>query len=165
MRAGHRAVGGGLAAIGLVLAGTAVASAGTEVPGHKGRSGDVNGHYTSLYAYDASGSFYWDLGDGRVRATPGVDGVDDLDEATLTECDYQVNYRGDFGGDPFLNSGWIMNQIHCSGVDDGNYSYLIVHESDPRYTGDPEWAVWGNWEYHVYGERGVGNLARPDHHV
>jgi hypothetical protein len=35
-----------------------------------------------------------------------------------------------------------------------------VHETDPRYTGNPDWAVWGNWEYHVLTETGSGNLVR-----
>ncbi|BDZ64109.1 hypothetical protein [Agromyces mangrovi Wang et al. 2018] len=73
-------------------------------------------------------------------------------------CEYVVNYRGDFGGDPYLNDGWIFNKVTC---DDGVYTYLIVHESDPRYTGDPELAVWGTWEYVTITESGVGNTANP----
>lgn len=166
MRVSMRTVVGALMTLGVVVAGSTMAMAeDTTVPGQTGRSGNVTGHYTSLYAYDASGAYYWDLGDGRVYTSSGITSVDDLDGGTLTECDYVVNYRGDFGGDPFLDSGWIMNQIRCSGLEDGNYSYLIVHESDRRYTGDPDWAVWGNWEYHVYGERGRGNMARPQHQV
>lgn len=73
----------------------------------------------------------WDLGDGRVYGTVGS--IDELDQATLTVCDYQVQYRGTFGNDPFVDSGWIENNIHCSG-DAGNstYNYLIVHETEPR---------------------------------
>lgn len=32
---------------------------------------------------------------------------------------------------------------------------------DPRYQGDPDWAVWGTWEYHVLTESKLGNLVRP----
>ena len=72
-------------------------------------------------------------------------------------CDYVVNYRGDFGGDAYLNDGWIMNQIKC---DDGwQGTYLIVHESDPRYTGNPDHAIWGSWEIVKLTVKGEGNLA------
>lgn len=151
-----------------------VALAGTAVPGHMPRyDGDgngfpdagiyVTGHYTSVYAYDDLGDWYWDLGDGRVQGT--VASVDDLDEVTLTVCDYQVNYRADFGNDPFMNHGWIINSINCSGYDDnGHYMYLIVSDTDPRYTGNPDWAVWGTWEYKVLAESGAGNFVRPYTH-
>ena len=135
----------------------------TTVPGHCGKSGPVTGAYTSVYAYDDSGDYYWDLGDGRVY---GVASIEDLDPSTLTVCDYQVVYRGDFGPDPYLDNGWIMNTINCAGYDDnGHYVYLIVNESDPRYTGNPDWSVWGNWEYHVLTESHNGNLVRPYHPV
>lgn len=145
----------------------------TTVPGHSKKKQDqdengfpdqgveVNGHYTSVYAYDALGDWYWDLGDGRVRGTVGS--VDELDQATLTVCDYVVNYRGTFENDPFMDTGWIQNHINCSGYDDDNhYNYLIVHETDPRYRGDPDQAIWGTWEYHVLTISGFGNLARPE---
>ena len=148
----------------------------TTVPGHSSQRYDqdnngipdegqtVNGHYTSLYAYDNLGDWYWDLGDGRVQGT--VDSVDDLDPATLTTCDYVVNYRGNFENDPFMDSGWIQNHINCSGFDDNNqYNYLIVHETDPRYTDNPEWAIWGNWEYKALTISGFGNLVRPANHM
>jgi len=150
--------------------------AGTTVPGHSGDKYDaddngipdagveVNGHYTSLYAYDDNGDYYWDLGDGRIQGTVGS--VADLDQTTLTTCDYVINYRADFGNDPYMDSGWIQNLINCYGYDDnGQYNYLIVHETDPRYTGNPDWAVWGTWEYHVLTESGQGNLVRPMNHV
>lgn len=148
----------------------------TSVPGHRGDKVDkdgngypdagvvVNGHYTSVYAYDAAGDWYWDLGDGRIQGTVGS--VADLDQATLTVCDYVVNYRATFENDPFMDSGWIQNHINCHGYDDnGHYNYLIVHETDPRYRGNPDWAVWGTWEYHVLTESKSGNLVRPEHHV
>ena len=158
-----------------ILVAVPAAFAGTTVPGHDGKWDDdnngypdegvkVNGHYTSLYAYDANGDYYWDLGDGRIQGTVGS--VADLDQATLTSCDYVVNYRGSFENDPFMDSGWIQNHINCSGYDDnGQYNYLIVHETDPRYTGNPDWAIWGTWEYHVYTISGQGNLVRPMNHV
>jgi len=171
-----------LAALALMLAfGFALPTfAGTTVPGHaqKIASGAidtdhngypdagiyVNGHYTSLYAYDAGGDWYWDLGDGRVLGSVGS--VGELDQATLTSCDYVNNYRADFGNDPFMNEGWIQNHINCSGYDDNNqYNYLIVSQSDPRYTGNPDWAVWGTWEYHVLTVSHFGNLTGPQNHV
>lgn len=124
----------------------------------------VTGNYNSLYAYDDAGGWFWDLGDGRVLGN--VASVDDLDEATLTTCDYRVHYRGNFENDPFLDSGSVSNMVRCRGFDDnGNYHYQIVHETDPRYRGIPEHAIWGSWEYHVNVESGVGNLARPQKHV
>ncbi len=124
----------------------------------------VTGKYTSLYAYDDNGEWYWDLGDGRINGTVGS--VDELDAETLTECDYQVQYRGSFDNDPFLNSGWIKNNINCHGYDDnGTYNYQIVHETDPRYRGNPDWSVWGTWEYHVSTESKSGNLVRPEKHT
>lgn len=76
---------------------------------------------------------------------------------TYSGCEYNVQYRGDFGGDPYLDNGWMINNIRC---DDGSaYNYLIVHESDPRYTGNPELAVWGTWEYHVLTASGSGNIV------
>lgn len=124
----------------------------------------VNGHYTSIYAYDANSDWYWDLGDGRLQGS--VASLADLDQSTLTRCDYVVNYRGSFENNPFLNNGWIQNHINCSGHDDNNqYNYLIVHESDPRYRGIPENEIWGTWEYHVNTQSGLGNLARPSRHT
>jgi len=166
--------------IGVVLllaipAGTA--GAATTVPGHTGKTRidsngngipdkgvKVNGHYTSVYAYDAADDYYRDLGDGRVQGTVGS--IGELDQATLTVCDYVVNYRGTFEDDPFMDSGVIFNHIRCHGYDDnGVYNYQIVHESDPRYRGNPEWSEWGTWEYHVLTESGAGNLVRPRGHV
>jgi|GEM_PF-1262346 len=124
----------------------------------------VNGHYTSIYAYDNSGDWYWDLGDGRVNGTVGT--LAELDTATLTRCDYEINYRADFGNTPFMDAGWIQNLINCAGFDDnGHYNYMIVHESDPRYRGNPEWSIWGTWEYHVLTESKHGNLVRPMNHI
>jgi hypothetical protein len=150
------------------------AGAPTTVPGHSGARVDADengypdvgvevvGHYTSVYAYDAGGHYYWDLGDGRFQ---GVSSIEELDQATLTTCDYVNNYRATFENDPFMDTGWIMNNIRCHGEERGVYKYLIVNESDPRYRGNPDWAIWTNWEYHVLTESGTGNLVRPINHV
>ena len=156
----------------LLFSSITVVSADTTVPGHAKDRYDkddngytdagvyVNGHYTSVYGYDAIGDWYWDLGDGRVQGT--VSSLEGLDQATITICDYVVNYRADFNNDPFMNQGWIQNHINCSGYDDNNqYNYLIVSEEDPRFTGNPDWSVWGTWEYHVETQSGFGNFVRP----
>lgn len=150
-------------------------AASTIVPGQQGRYDTnnngypdagkaVTGKYVSVYAYDNNGDYHWDLGDGRIQST--VDSINALDETTLTVCNYQVQYRGKFEDTPFLDSGWIINNINCKGYDDnGKYNYVIVHESDPRYEGNPDWSIWGTWEYHVLTESKSGNLTRPEHHT
>jgi len=162
-----------LLAVTALLALTAgTAAAATTVPGRTGDRVDadhngypdagviVEGHYYSVYAYDANGDYYWDLGDGRVYKT--VASIDDLDQATLTTCDYVVNYRGGFDNDPYMDSGEIYNHIRCHGYDDnGVYNYQIVNQSDPRYRGNPDWSIWGTWEFHVSTQSHVGNLVRP----
>jgi hypothetical protein len=163
-----------LLAVGIFLFVPFIVLAGTAVPGHSRYDADnngypdagvmVNGHYTSVYAYDYNGDFYWDLGDGRIQGT--VDSISDLDPETLTTCDYVINYRADFGNDPYMNSGWITNLINCYGYDDnGQYNYFIVSDTDPRYTGNPDWAIWGNWEYHVLVESKSGNLVHPHNYI
>lgn len=60
-------------------------------------------------------------------------------------CDYVVNTLGDFGGDPYLDSGRMMNRIIC---DDGSVvTYHIVHESHPSYDADRMTPIWGSWGY------------------
>lgn len=153
-----------------------LADGATTVPGHQKAKLDsdangypdkgviVNGHYTSVYAYDAGGDWYWDLGDGRILGSVGS--VEELDSDTATVCNYVINYRGSFENDPFMDYGWIQNHINCKGYDDNKkYNYLIVHKTDPRYRGNPDWAIWGEWEYHTLTESGSGNLARPVNHV
>ena len=77
-----------------------------------------------------------------------------------------VNYRADFGNDPYMDHGWIQNLINCHGYDaNGQYNYLIVSDTDPRYTGNTEWSIWGTWEYHVLIESHSGNLVRPYNHA
>lgn len=136
------------------------------------RGGDADGNgigdvgvqvvcnYTSYYAYDASGAFYWDLGDGRIQSSAGISSSADLDQSTLTECFYQVHTRGSFNNDPFQDTGEISNRINCRGFDGTSaYNYLIVAPDDPRYSGDPAFAIWGTWEYHVLTQSGDGNLV------
>ncbi|MCA9896032.1 MAG: hypothetical protein KC615_23765, partial [Anaerolineae bacterium] len=68
--------------------------------------------------------------------------------------------------DPYMDHGWIQNLINCHGYDDnGQYNYLIVSDTDPRYTGNTEWSIWGTWEYHVLIESHSGNLVRPYNHA
>jgi hypothetical protein len=167
-----------LAAVSVVAVAGPASAISTTTPGQSGARYDkdsngypdagvyVTGTYKSLYAEDASGAYYWDLGDGRVYTTKGVTSVEDLDQDTLVTCDYKNNYRADFGNDAFMDQGWIINNIRCS--DGTTYHYLIVSSEDPRYTGDPELAVWGSWEYHVLSESGSGNMAnlvRPQSNV
>lgn len=100
-------------------------------------------------------------------AVPGHQGREGTVTGHYTQeddgCSYKVQYRGDFGGDPYLDNGWMTNNIQC---DDGSaYNYLIVHESDPRYTGNPDLAIWNTWELHVMTESGSGNLANPNRPV
>jgi hypothetical protein len=152
-------------------------SVSSRVPGHQKARYDedgngypeagvvVTGKYTSMYAYDVSEDWYWDLGDGRVQGTVGS--VEELDPETVPVCDYQVHYRSSFENDPYQDTGWITNNIHCHGSDgNGTYNYQIVHRSAPRFTGSGMDAGWGpDWEYHVNTESGSGNLARPESHV
>jgi hypothetical protein len=83
--------------------------------------------------------------------------VADLDQSTLTTCDYVINYRADFGGNPYMDQGSIHNNIKCSGAEKGTYNSVIVSDQDPRYTGNPDYAIWGNWEYIVDTASGLGN--------
>ncbi len=48
--------------------------------------------------------------------------------------------------------------------DDGAvYHYVFVSEDNPRYTGNPDRAIWGNWETVVETWSGTGNVANPQH--
>lgn len=136
------------------------AAAATQVPGHQKDRYDkdnngfpddgqmVNGHYTAVYAYDASGDYFLDYGDDRPGGPAGTVGsVDELDQETLTVCNYRINYRGDYGNDPFIDEGRVFNHINCSGYDDNNvYNYWLEYPSGERT---------------VDVVSGQGNLANP----
>lgn len=117
----------------------------------------VTGNYVEVLAYDAQGGTFSSNDFGEVGGT--VDSVEDLDQATLTTCTYRVHYRGSFENDRYQDSGWISNNILCKGYEPGAYTYLMVHQSDPRYTGEGT-PLWGEWEYHVNAQSGVGNVER-----
>ncbi len=129
----------------LIVALTAApAFAGTVVPGH-----DPNKHPDRI---DADGNGFPDEG-------VTVNGHYTLEQSG---CSYVVNYRGNFENDPYLDSGYIYNNVRCP---EGPYNYLIVHETDPRYRGNPDWSIWETWEFHTLTVPGVGNLVRPYTHV
>jgi hypothetical protein len=77
------------------------------------------------------------------------------------ESDVLVQYRGDFGDDPYLNDGWVKNVYH--NADGTTETYLIVHKTDPRFTGNN--LIWGGeWEIvvnTVSGEGNIANLTQP----
>lgn len=124
-----------------VLAFPAVAAAGTStVPGHTGSQTDTDGNGFPDAGVQVVGN-YTDV---------WVDGA--------TTCKLRVNYKGDFGNDAYLNSGEITNHYLCKGPGGTQtYYYQIVSSDDPRYSGNPDWAVWGTWEYHVLTQGGQGN--------
>jgi hypothetical protein len=79
-------------------------------------------------------------------------------------CHYVVNYRGDFGGDPYLDNGRIMNMINCPGGSVGsdnpnahtNYTYMFVSEGEPQWD---ENNIWGTWDWDILTVPGEGNVA------
>ncbi len=76
--------------------------------------------------------------EGTVTRVHFVDRSDDLGEGWYTI----MPFRGDFGGTPFLADGWMMNvNLHKDGMAG---LYIIVHESDPRWSEDLE-PIWGSW--------------------
>ena len=63
------------------------------------------------------------------------------------DCEVIVNTVGDFGGDPNLNDGQMMNRYLC---DDGSVvTYHIFHNTHPAYDNLSEGlvTVWGDWGY------------------
>lgn len=54
-------------------------------------------------------------------------------------------YRGDFGGDPYLDDGWVMNIYTHEDFHGYITIYRFVHETDPRYTGENP--IWGSWDF------------------
>lgn len=76
-------------------------------------------------------------------------------------CSYVVSYRGAFEDNAYLDSGWILNVATCP---DGQFTYLIVHESDPRYrTAGSSQNIWGTWRIVKETSSGTGNVANPMH--
>jgi hypothetical protein len=98
----------------------------TSVPGHvkQERQGKVVNHYTQQWTDPDTGVVY----------------------------EYIVNTLGDFGGDPRLNDGIMLNVVRGS---DGSVSvWRFVHESHPSYTGEGT-PIWGSWEYKIDNNVGV----------
>lgn len=156
-----------------VLRGTAVAALGlggvstvaAQQRGNDGNDGNgdkVTGMYKATYAYDQNGDWYQYNGSNLGRETGTVGSIDDLDQATLTTCDYKIQYQGSFGDDPYLDVGWIRNNIVCKGYEPDNRNVLYVSEEDNRYTGEGT-PIWGTWEYFVDARRGRGNVLVTDH--
>lgn len=76
--------------------------------------------------------------EGTITRVQFMDRSDDLGEGWYTI----MPYRGDFGGDPYLDDGWIINvDLNKEGMAG---LYIIVHESDPRWSEDLE-PIWGSW--------------------
>ena len=123
----------------LVPAGSALADDGTVVPGQ--------------HRYDADSNGYTDAGQvvtGRYTQASGG-------------CTYQVSYRGDFGNDEYLDSGWIINNIRC-GKD--VYHVLVVTADDPRWSADGQDIGWGaGWLAVSFTQSGAGQLLNPHKHV
>ena len=79
-------------------------------------------------------------------------------------CRYVVNYRGDFGPDPYLDNGRIMNNINCAGGSVGsdnpnahtNFNFMFVSEGEPQHD---ESNYWGTWDWEICTEPGSGNLG------
>ncbi len=102
-------------------------------------------------------------GNGYPDAGVVVSGHEDsswTDSSGVT-CKLRIELTGGRSeNNPYQDSGWIQNHYQC---DDGSaFNYLFVHETDPRYTGNPELAIWGNWEWHILTVSGSGNIANPN---
>ncbi len=99
---------------------------------------------------------------GQAERTDGpVNYKTTLENYQDSGCDYILFGRGEFqsraDGSVFQTTGWIKNHIVC---EDGVYNYTIVHNTDPRYTGDVDNAIWNTWEIVKYTESGAGNTAK-----
>lgn len=156
----RRAVLGG-AAVGLLGLSSISPAAAQRGNDSNGQSNQVTGMYKATYAYDNNGDWWgYNLSDQGVEAG-SVESIDDLEQSTLTTCYYKVQYQGSFGDDPYLDMGWIRNNIVCKGYEPDNRNVLYVSEDDPRYTGDGK-EIWGSWEYFVDAQRGKGNVLITD---
>ena len=68
-----------------------------------------------------------------------------ITEAAGVTCEVIVNTVGDFGGDPYMNDGKMMNREKC---DDGSvYTYHIFHASHPGANPETMTPIWGDWYY------------------
>jgi hypothetical protein len=119
----------------------------------------VSGRNIGIYAYDRDGGVYWS--DDPANSTVGS--VSELNPWTLTVSQFVESYRGTCGNTPTLQDGWVQYHWQCVGWDFPKltpFNYLLVHKTDPRYTGSflPEWG--GDWEYTVLVEKGFGNFVR-----
>src|SRR3954451_12613273 len=126
----------------LSVAVPAAAMAATTVPGHTGSRTDADNNRISDAGVQVVGNYTDTYVDGD------------------TVSSLRVNYKGDFGNTPSLDSGEIQNHYVCKGPGgNSTFNYEIVSNDDPRYTGNPDWAVWGTREYHVLTHGGQGNEA------
>ena len=62
--------------------------------------------------------------------------------------DYVVNTRGDFGGDPYLNSGQMMNRVKG---DDGSTTVYIIRHEDFGGQNPNSGYIWGSWTIRTLG--------------
>jgi hypothetical protein len=157
----RRTVLGTAALATLGLAGTSSVSARQRGNDKNRGNGDrETGMYKATYAYDADDWYGYNLSNAGAESGT-VGSVDELDQDTLTVCEYKVQYQGSFGDDPYLDMGWIRNNVVCKGYEPDNRNVLFVSQGDPRYTGEGT-PIWDTWEYFVDARRGEGNVLVTD---
>lgn len=157
-RQSRRAILSTAVAATLGLAGVSTVSA--QQRGNDGNNGNGDketGMYKATYAYDQNGDWYGYNMSNQGAESGTMNSVEDLDQSTVTVCEYKVQYQGSFGDDPYLDMGWIRNNIVCKGYEPDNRNVLYVSEGDPRYTGEGT-PIWNTWEYFVDAQRGEGNV-------
>lgn len=153
-----------LKGLGLSLGLALVPTASATQRGNDKNSGNGDketGMYKSTYAYDDEGDWYGYNMSNQELVFGTVASIDELDQETLTTCYYKVQYQGSFGDDPYLDMGWIRNNVVCKGYEPDNRNVLFVSQEDERYTGEGE-PIWGTWEYFVDARRGEGNVLITD---
>jgi len=128
---------------------------------NQGNGDKETGMYKATYAYDANGDWYGDNMSNLGEESGSVSAISELDQDTVTVCEYKVQYQGSFGDDPYLDMGWIRNNVVCTGYEPDNRNVLFVSKEDNRYTGDGT-PIWGTWEYFVDAQRGSGNVLVTD---
>jgi len=115
----------------------------------------VGGRFEGFSASDSFGHRFVDLGEGFSFG----DDWADFDEETLSICTRQVIYSGEFDNNIGIDSGWVWNRSHCTGFGfevPRILVLLVVHESDPRYTGTGV-ATDDDWELQFDIASGCGN--------